>query len=127
MAPDENGNLVSILTESTNFVFLFAEADETRFLIQSSDSIVMYEITIPELPEEEENPDESDNGEEKEKPQVAPEVKEIWRVDGLEEQTKNTKRFEGDKKAHFATDLHSAVSIQDKLDKEKYKGIKKEE
>ena len=36
------------LTDETNFVFLFAEADETRFIIQDANSIVMYEIIMPE-------------------------------------------------------------------------------
>lgn len=36
------------LNPETNFVFMFAEADETRFVIQEDDSITMYQITMPE-------------------------------------------------------------------------------
>jgi hypothetical protein len=39
------------LNENTNFVFLFAEADETRFIIQEEDVIFMYEIDVPDEPQ----------------------------------------------------------------------------
>ena len=37
------------LTENTNFVFFFAEADETRFIIQESDQISIFTIEAKEI------------------------------------------------------------------------------
>jgi hypothetical protein len=37
------------LSENTNFVFFFAEADETRFLIQENDQICIFNIEAREV------------------------------------------------------------------------------
>jgi hypothetical protein len=47
------------LNRNTNFVFIFAEAEETRFAIQEEGSIYMYEIRMKEK-EIEKNDDDSD-------------------------------------------------------------------
>jgi helix-turn-helix protein len=73
------------LNRDTNFVFLFAEADETRFAIEEQNTIHMFEITMQEK-EIEKGEDESDDEEEKEvKVIIEPQIKLIWWCDGLDQ------------------------------------------
>lgn len=91
----------------------------------------MYEITVAE--EDDQNnaingeDDEDEYGHKIQKPPPEPEIKEIWKVEGIDvirEQSKDKTPFD---RAWFDRDLHSAVSIQDRIDKEKNKNIKPEE
>lgn len=86
----------------------------------------MYEITMAEAEEDEEG-EEDDDGQRQKKPPPEPEVKMIWRVDGLAAINEDKIAEMGEEKAWFGRELHSAVSIQDRFDKERNKGIKKEE
>jgi hypothetical protein len=101
----------SSLNENTNFVFLFAEADETRFAIQEENSIILYEITMPEDEDDGDKDEDSDDDDYRKvaKPPKEPHVQEIWRVEGLEavrEQSRETTE-----KAYLDRQIHSAVSI----------------
>lgn len=98
------------LNSDTNFVFLFAEADETRFAIEEKNTIHLFEIIMEEK-EIEKGEDESDDEEEKEvKVIIEPKIKLIWWCDGLDTwRQESIKR--GDTHVFFGDELHSAISI----------------
>lgn len=62
---------------------MFAEADETRFIIQEEDSITMYEMAMVEKEDDAKNSSDDENAEGVAKKDLDLKVKLIWRKDGI--------------------------------------------
>ena len=62
---------------------MFAEADETRFIIQEEDSITMYEMAMVEKEDDAKNSSDDENAEGVAKKDLDLKVKFIWRKDGI--------------------------------------------
>lgn len=85
----------------------------------------MFEITMQEK-EIERNEDDSDQEEKEVKVIIEPQIKLIWWINGLTKWREESEA-RGDNFTFFSEELHSAISIQDRIDKEKNKGIKEDE
>ena len=103
---------------------MFAEADETRFIIQEEDSISMYEMAMVEEEDDAKNSSDDENAEGVAKKKKDPhlQVNFIWRKDGIIKEAENLGKMHNPSHSFFKEDLHSSVSILDKLEKEKAKG-----
>ena len=97
------------LSEETNFVFFFAEADETRFLIQENDQLSIYTIQAKEL-----QANINDDNYEEMKGRAEIIIKPYWSSPKLEFNAEDVK-----KKSNYPLfgEFHSAISIIDRNDK----------